>query len=435
MAVYLWHWPSGRGKEHCELEMNRKPQFGCIFRRKKKLSDGSKVELGHWWIKYSVGGQIFRESSKSEKYGEAERLLKTRIGEMVTGTFHGVQVEKTTVEQLLDDVLLDYQTNGKAERFALAAIEHHLRPYFRGRRVMAVSTEAVKKYIAFRRSADQGTWEYRGRLKKPKPKAIQPASNATINRELALLKHAFYLGWRGTPRKVASVPYIPMLEEHNVRKGFFEHEQFLAMRAALPEYLRPVLTFAYYTGCRRGEILALQWSQVDLTERVVRLEPGTTKNEEARHLPLTAELYETLVMQQSIRDTRFLACPWVFFTEAGGKIGRFQRSWKTACVAAGLATGEGEPDRLFHDLRRSGVRNLIRAGVPESVAMRISGHKTRSVFERYNIVSERDLHDAARKLETYLSGKANPTQSGHTLGTPKQDSADLSGNVSAKLLN
>jgi integrase len=212
---------------------------------------------------------------------------------------------------------------------------------------------------------------------------------------------------------VASVPYIALLEERNVRKGFFEHDQFLAMRVALPEYLRPVLTFAYYTGCRRGELLGLEWSQVDLSGRVVRLEPGTT-NDEARILPLTTELYETLAMQKSIRDTKFPACQWLFFNESGGKIGRFQRSWRTACEAAGLAPGEGEPERLFHDLRGSGVRNLIRAGVPKSVAMRISGHKTRSVFERYNIVSERDLHEAARKLETYVSGKTNPTQPGHT---------------------
>ena len=205
------------------------------------------------------------------------------------------------------------------------------------------------------------------------------------------------------------------------------------MRAALPEYLRPVLTFAYYTGCRRGEILALQWSQVDLLERVVRLEPGTTKNDEARNLPLTSELFETLSMQKSIRDAKFPACPWVFFNEAGGRIGRFQRSWRTACTVAGLEPGEGEADRLFHDLRRSGVRNLIRAGVPESVAMRISGHKTRSVFERYNIVSQRDLDEAARKLETYVAGKANPTQPGHTLGTPEQNAADPPGSQTAKL--
>ena len=226
-----------------------------------------------------------------------------------------------------------------------------------------------------------------------------------------------------------------LASEHNVRKGFFEHDQFLALRTALPEYLRPVLTFAYYTGCRRGEILTLRWTQVDLLERVVRLEPGTTKNAEARNLPLTTELYQILAMQKAIRDTKFPMCPWVFFSETGNRVGRFQRSWRTACKAAGLATEVGEPDPLFHDLRRSGVRSLIRAGVPESVAMRISGHKTRSVFERYNIVSERDLHEAARKLETYVAGKTNPTQPGHILGTPKSNSADLSGSRAAKLLN
>ncbi|MGA2119202.1 MAG: tyrosine-type recombinase/integrase [Bryobacteraceae bacterium] len=317
--------------------MTRKPQFGCIFKRKKKQPGGTTAELGHWWIKYSAGGQVFRESSKSQKYGDAERLLKTRIGEMVTGAFHGPRIERTTVEQLLDDVLLDYKTNGKAVRFARAAIEHQLRPYCRGRRATAVSTEVVKKYVGFRRGSDQGTRPYRGRLNEVKQIPITPACNATINRELALLKHGFYLAWKSTLRKVVSVPHIPMLEEHNVRKGFFEHEQFFAMRVALPAYLRPVLTFAYYTGCRRGEILALQWSQVDLMERLVRLEPGTTKNHEARNLPLTTELYETLAMQQSIRDTKFPTCQWVFFNESGGKIGRFQRSWRTACEAAGLA--------------------------------------------------------------------------------------------------
>jgi integrase len=209
----------------------------------------------------------------------------------------------------------------------------------------------------------------------------------------------------------------------------------IAMRAALPEYLRPVLTFAYYTGCRRGEILSLLWSQVDLTARVVRLEPGTTKNDEARTLPLTTELFEVLSMQKSIRDTRHPNCSWVFFNESGRHIGRFQRSWRTACKEIGLVEQDGEPDRLFHDLRRSGVRNLIRAGVPEAVAMRISGHKTRSVFERYNIVSERDLHEAARKLETYMSQREKPSEAGHTLGTPDDRSEKSAGEKPANLLN
>jgi hypothetical protein len=80
----------------------------------------------------------------------------------------------------------------------------------------------------------------------------------------------------------------------------------------------------------------------------------------------------------------------------------FRGVWRVACEAAGLVDTKGEPTRLFHDLRQTGVRNLVRAGVPERVAMAISGHKTRSVFDRYNIVSERDLHDAARKLNNYV---------------------------------
>ncbi len=198
--------------------------------------------------------------------------------------------------------------------------------------------------------------------------------------------------------------------------------------------MRPVLTFAYYTGCRRGEILGLHWEQVDLSERIVRLEAGTTKNDEPRLLPLTNELFEVLSMQRSIRDAKHSGCPWVFFDESGRPIRCFRRSWETACEAAGLIGADGEANRLFHDLRRSGVRNLIRAGVPETVAMRISGHKTRSVFDRYNIVSERDLHEAARRLENYLAERAQQAD-GYNLVTVGAKTAEPANELNRKLLN
>ena len=320
------------------------------------------------------------------------------------------------MDELLDDLLLDYQVNGKAVPFAKNIVENHLRPYFGRRRAASIGTDDIKRYVLFRRSTNQGTFRYRGRRSEPVPKCVRPAANATINRELALLKRAFHLGLRQTPPKVERVPYIPMLEEDNVRKGFFEHHEFLALRAALPEHLRPLLTFAYYTGCLRGEILNLRWSQVDLLERVVRLEPGTTKNDEARILPLTEGLFQVLSMQKLIRDTKYPDCPWVFFNESGEQIGSFRRSWQAACKAAGLVGEDGQPNRLFHDLRRSGVRNLVRAGVSEAVAMRISGHKTRAVFGRYNIVGERDLHEAARRLESYVRER-ELASTGQNLGT------------------
>lgn len=118
---------------------------------------------------------------------------------------------------------------------------------------------------------------------------------------------------------------------------------------------------------------------------------------------------ETVKIKRAIRDERFPVCPWVFFRhDTGERVKDFRDAWEYACERAGLWSDDGEtgkPTKLFHDLRRTGIRNLIRAGVPERVAMTISGHKTRSVFDRYNIVSESDLKDAAPRLGDYLKAK------------------------------
>jgi integrase len=238
--------------------------------------------------------------------------------------------------------------------------------------------------------------------------------------------------------KINSAPLLPMkLAERNVRKGFFERDDFVRHRSALPEHLRPVTTFAYWTGCRKAEILSLQWSQVDLRECVVRLNPGETKNDEPRLIPLAGELLQMLKMQRQIRDERWPACPWVFF-RSGKRIKDVRGAWAKACIAADLCETINEervPTKLFHDFRRTGVRNLVRAGVPERVAMAISGHKTRSVFDRYNIVSERDLLDAARKLTNYISEAEEKHDSDNVVTNAPDTSASSSSGRAPKLLN
>jgi integrase len=188
-----------------------------------------------------------------------------------------------------------------------------------------------------------------------------------------------------------------MLKEDNIRKGFFEHDDFLALRDALPPYLKGIVTFAYKVGWRVSEIRGLTWSQVDLNQGIVRLEAGDTKNAEARTVYLDDELKQISRQQYAARKKQKKIIPYVFPNQEGnGKIGDFRGAWNAACKKAGIGK------RVFHDFRRTAVRNMIRSGIPERVAMMISGHKTRSVFDRYNIVSDSDLKMAAQRQEEYL---------------------------------
>jgi integrase len=217
------------------------------------------------------------------------------------------------------------------------------------------------------------------------------AKNATINRELAALKRMFSLAVQAG--KLSSKPYIPTLEENNARQGFLDHGSFLVLRENLPVHLKDPVTFLYHSGWRVSEMRALEWRDVALAGHVIRLRPEISKNKDGRVLPIKAgELFEII---ERAKQNRLLSCPYVFHQE-GQRIGDFGKAWKTACKAAGFN------QIIVHDLRRSAVRNMVRAGIPERVAMSLSGHKTRSVFDRYNIVSESDLAIASERLQAHL---------------------------------
>jgi integrase len=303
---------------------------------------------------------------------------------------------KATMSDLFDSLLLDYKVNAKDLKWADGIVRNHLRPFFGAMRIGKVDTDAVKRYTAERQKGK--------------------AANATINRELAILKRSFHLGRKATPPKVARVPYIPMLKENNVRKGFFEQAEFRALLNALPEEIAAIVSFAYFTACRREEVLALRWRQVDLTAGFVHLEKGATKNGDARMIPLVPELVELLTRLKSLRDAHFPKCDFVFSRD-GQQIRDFRGAWMNACVQCGFVDANGKPDRLFHDLRRSGVRNLVRAGVSDSVAMKISGHKTRAVFDRYDITALDDLRNAVAKLSTHSENLDALASSSHTIVT------------------
>ena len=363
--------------------------MGSIYRRKWKDKDGNIREGEILWIKYYRNGKPIRESTGSTKDADAKRLLKKREGEISQGKLPGIYFDRVKFDELAEDFLSDYKINGKGVVRAELSIRH-LKPEFEGMRVTAITTPKIKSYIERR--------------------LAEGAANATINRELAALKRMLNIGAQQTPPKVDKVPYTPMLKENNVRKGFFEHGDFLALRDALPDHLKAFITFGYKVGWRISEISTLAWAQVDVKQGIVRLEAGDTKNDEARTVCLDDELREIIGQQRKLRKKLGTALPYVFLNHDGtDRVKRFGKAWRTACKKAKIGV------RLFHDFRRTAVRNMVRAGVPERVAMMISGHKTRAVFDRYNIVSDADLKLAAHKQEAYLQ-----TQMGTKLGTVHQ---------------
>jgi integrase len=228
-------------------------------------------------------------------------------------------------------------------------------------------------------------------------------SNAEINRELTILKRMFSLAMQAN--KLLHRPHVPMLQEDNTRTGFFEPDRFDSVYSNLPAHLQPLIEFAYITGWRiASEVLPLEWRHVDFKGGEVRLDPGSTKNRAGRVFPLTDDL-RRLLEDRHAEHTRLRQAghvvPRVFFREVskgrkGPKLPRpivsFTKAWNAACRAAGC------PGRIPHDLRRTAVRNMVRRGVSEHVAMKLTGHKTRSVFERYDIVSAGDLRTAGNQL-------------------------------------
>ena len=350
--------------------------MGMIYKRKKKDKNGNVKEGKIYWIKYYRNGKPYRESTRSKKKADAKRLLKKREGEISEGKLPGVYFDRVRFDELAEELLTDYRINGKKSLKRTQESVNHLKQSFEGMRVSDITTPRISAYI--KRRLDEG------------------AANGTINRELAALKRMLNLGAQQTPPKVDRVPHIPMLKENNVRKGFFEHAEFEALRDALPDYLKGFATFAYHTGWRVSEIAGLTWVQVDRDQGIVRLEVGETKNDEARTVYLDDELREVFTRQWQTRKQSGQLITYVFPGKDGqDKIKDFRGAWDKACEDAGIGK------RLFHDFRRTAVRDMVRSGIPERVAMMISGHKTRSVFDRYNIVSERDLKDAAQKREAY----------------------------------
>ena len=364
--------------------------MGMLYRRKKRDPvTGKLVECGPWWMKYYDGGKPIMESTGKLEKREASLVLRKAEGKVAEGQREGPLVKRTRFEDLVELIRQDYAVNDRKTARRLNEYVAHLLGSFRHMRASAITTDKILAFVSKRREAG--------------------ASNGTVNRELGILKRMFRLAYQQTPPKVSRIPHIPMLEERNIRSGFFEHEDFLALRGALPDYAKVPATLAYYSGMRMGEVFSLTWDQVNLMEGKLFLKAQDTKTDTPRVLYLTGDLLRVLLVWKQRCEAKWPRCPWICHRGAI-QLQSLKHSWRKACERVGLgrlAELEGTNKkkwvgRIPHDFRRTAVRNMVRAGVPEKVAMAISGHKTRSVFDRYNIVNEADLERAAQSMTAYF---------------------------------
>ena len=360
-----------------------------------------------YWIKYYRNGKAYEESvdkalGRHATHAEAKTLLKKREGAIADGRFFGLAAEKTEfggfreVRVLADpcdykrdkkryvaygmvkEFIDDYRLNKRKSISRALRSCWELARRFEGIRLAHVTTDLIKDYKTSR--------------------VKEKMANASINRELAALGRIFKIALSSTPPKVTAVPRIEMLEENNARRGFFEHAEYLTIRNHLPEYLRPVIECGYVFGSRKEEILSIEWPMVDMINGKINL--GESKNGDPRIWYMPPTLYKTLLDYKMLRDRENPDEKRVFVHPDGTPIKHFRKAWQRACKQAGL---EG---RLFHDLRRTAVRNMELAGISRKVAMLISGHKTESVYNRYRIVAESDLSAATKSMVDYYQNQA-----------------------------
>jgi integrase len=341
-----------------------------------RVSKGSiyrRPEARTWNIKFYVDGKRHRESTGTEDRESALEHLRRRIAEAERGVFHEPS-QRITFEEMHQLLLENYRfkrnrTNPSRHVMRLAEV-------FGDMRGEDITEERIRAYCRKRLERDGMT-------------------PGTLRRELAILKRMLRLASARLPR----VPLVDMPRVDNARQGFFEEEDVQAVLAHLPEHARNLVEFLYLTGWRSSEAFGLQWSDVDFKRRLVWLRDS--KNREPRMFPFKyhARLEDVLRAQRRLvglweRDSGCI-CPSVFHWR-GRPLRKLRRSWQSACKAAGLR------GRLLHDFRRTAVRNLIRAGVQQAIAMKITGHKTDSIFRRYLIVDEELLAQATGAVAELL---------------------------------
>lgn len=355
--------------------MPRNYGTGTVFQRGKR-----------WWIQYSHDGKVVRESCGPETRNKADarRVLNTRLHESQQ---RGFRASAATVSDVLDIFVADQRRNRRKAAADAELRANRIRQALGALRAAKVLRTDVARFVA--------ALERAGR------------TGPTINRYRAIWQRAFRLA--NEQGLALPTPFWPRHAESEPKRDYITEAVFTAVAAQLEPVARAVAVAALWTGCRRAELLAWRWDQVDLEQRSVLL--PHTKNGRPRVVALAQDVLNELLRLEIVREKRYPGSPWVFTLDGRAPLSvpAFRYAWDKARVAA------GHPGLRFHALRHTAITRMRAAGIPESVAMSLSGHRTRAVFDRYGIQPEDQLHAAIRLLEE----KRNSTK----LTQPSPDAA------------
>ena len=352
---------------------------GTLFQRGKK---------GIWYYQaYVDGRQVGPVSSGSTHREDAQRELDKFLGQRARGEL-APPPKGLTIGRLLDEFLahVDSDLEAGTRRMYHSALDLHVKPFFGHLAPQKLTTDMLRDYREkrsrekVRRYSKTGSFSLERRI-----------GQATINRELAGLRGALRYALKTNSRLHFSIPYFPMHKERNARSGFLRAEKFKELYDALPYAGAKALAAAsFHTGVRKGELTKVNWDQVDFEVGVIAL--YETKNRETRAVPIVPGFMEdSLRAAKEERDYFYPDCEAVFAYE-GKRLVDVKRAWKTACEKAKVN------GLLFHDLRRSANRNMRDAGLPQPMRMKIMGHKTASMDQRYGIVDLTDIQIARELL-------------------------------------
>ena len=319
-----------------------------------------------WWIEYyDLDGRRRRQRIGNDK-ASAEQELRTVLKARTEGRhIHKSPDALTTFRELGKWYLNLAEVKAKKSYNRDQALIRKLEPFFGDRLLKDITPALVEAYKQRR----LGEISYRK----------QPTKPATVNRELACLQSIFNRAVMNQSAERNPTKGVRPLKLNNERDRLLSPDEYESLLSHLPQYLKPIVKIAYYTGMRKGEILGLTWEQVDLKDGFIKLAPEDCKTNEGRLVPLTGEMVEMLqAMPRGLPGVPV-------FTYQGKSIKDVKRSFKTACRNACIE------DFTFHDLRHTAINNWRLQGHDYFRIMAASGHKTMAVFKRYNTVSREEL--------------------------------------------